>query len=372
MQVPLGYTRMLTQAKDLLGAGKIEDAGKIALRLIQRAPKYPDAYVLLARISEVMGDEDSALAMYHHAIERDSTNCDSIHAAVEICFSQRKFALADEFLQKGRLHHPQDLDLMYVHAKVLFCLQEKEKSLRLFKEVCAHAPEREQDISILMHALEGSTPQKSSDGYVRDLFNSYAQDFEDHLLHNLQYQVPQTLKKIIISQLQPTDVSWKVADVGCGTGLMGEELYPFCAHLIAIDLADKMVEKACQRQKEGRKIYQEGCVGNAQDILQRYPNYFHGIVAADVFVYVGDFDEMFRAIEKSLMENGWFAYSVEEHNGTDFVLRESGRFAHAHDYVTMMLTKHGFTLIHTEKVILRKDRDTDIWGRMYLAQKTSI
>ena len=103
MQVPLGYARMIVQAKELLGRGKVDDAGKIALRLIQRAPKYPDAYVVLARISEVMGDEESALAMYHHAITRDPTNCDYIHAAVEICFAQRKFVLAENFLKKGLL-----------------------------------------------------------------------------------------------------------------------------------------------------------------------------------------------------------------------------------------------------------------------------
>ena len=369
MSLPLGYTRLLTQATDLLGAGKIDAAGKIALRLIQRAPKYPDAYVLLAKISEAMGDEESALAMYHHAVTRDPTNYDYIHAAVEICFAQRKFALADDFLQKGRAHQPQDIELMYLHAKVLFCLQEKERARILFKEVCTRDPARERDVSILMHALEGTTPQTSSDGYVRDLFNSYAQDFEQHLLHNLQYKVPQILRNMIVEHLQPNSPSWNVADVGCGTGLMGEELFSFCSQLIAIDLAEKMVEKACLRQKNGKNIYQQGHVGNAQEILKTYPQHFDGIVAADVFVYVGDVDTMFASITHSLVENGWFAYSVEEHKEDGFVLRESGRFAHAHTYIHAMLDKHGMMLVHTQRVVLRKDREEDIWGRMYLARK---
>ena len=50
---------------------------------------------------------------------------------------------------------------------------------------------------MLVHALEGSTPQKSSDVYVRDLFNSYAQDFEQHLLDDLQYKVPKALKEMM-------------------------------------------------------------------------------------------------------------------------------------------------------------------------------
>ena len=116
-------------------------------------------------------------------------------------------------------------------------------------------------------------------------------------------------------------------------------------------------------------MYQDGWVGNAQDILPKYPQMFDGAVAADVFVYVGDFESMFSAISHSLIEGGWFSYSVEEHKGEGFALQESGRFAHSHSYVLSMLDTYGFSLIKTKKMILRKDREKDIWGRGYLAQK---
>ena len=60
----------------------------------------------------------------------------------------------------------------------------------------------------------------------------------------------------------------------------------------------------------------------------------HIIVSADVFVYIGDISKIFNAASKSLLEEGIFVFSTEDTMDTEqFILKDSGRFAHNETYL---------------------------------------
>ena len=61
-------------------------------------------------------------------------------------------------------------------------------------------------------------------------------------------------------------------------------------------------------------------VGDAVTPMRERPNAFDLIVAADVFVYVGDLAPLFAAVGTALTADGLFAFSVETREGDGFKL----------------------------------------------------
>lgn len=87
---------------------------------------------------------------------------------------------------------------------------------------------------------------KAAPAYVKEVFDELAESFEEKLVTHLEYRVPWLLVDAL-KRVEPRvfslvggddgDVSppqWRVADVGCGTGLCGRLLRPFVAHVVGV------------------------------------------------------------------------------------------------------------------------------------------
>lgn len=78
--------------------------------------------------------------------------------------------------------------------------------------------------------------------YVKEVFDELAETFEEKLVTHLEYRVPwllvDALKKVkprVFSLSGGDEPSqWRVADVGCGTGLCGRLLRPFVTHVVGV------------------------------------------------------------------------------------------------------------------------------------------
>ena len=66
------------------------------------------------------------------------------------------------------------------------------------------------------------------------------------------------------------------------------------------------------------------------------------MVAADVFGYVGALDEVFRVLAPRMPAGGAFAFTVEESQEGELVLRPSLRYAHSEAGLRRLARVHGF------------------------------
>jgi hypothetical protein len=73
----------------------------------------------------------------------------------------------------------------------------------------------------LSAAATGVSTMRAPEGYVTNLFDSVARQFEHHLVGELEYQVPEALAKLVLPELKAKAC---VIDLGCGTGLVGTAL----------------------------------------------------------------------------------------------------------------------------------------------------
>jgi len=87
-------------------------------------------------------------------------------------------------------------------------------------------------------------PEQAPAAYVKELFDGYAEGFDQALVQELDYQTPQLLAELLPDQ---PDAALAVLDLGCGTGLCGAFLRPRAARLVGLDLSEKMLAKAGER-----------------------------------------------------------------------------------------------------------------------------
>jgi len=87
------------------------------------------------------------------------------------------------------------------------------------------------------------------------------------------------------------------------------------------------------------------------------------ILAADVFVYVGDLATVFRSARRILDPGGCLAFTVERANeGQDIQLLPSLRYAHSEAYVRRLAYEARFTGVRISEAPIRHDQTTPIMG----------
>jgi predicted TPR repeat methyltransferase len=207
-------------------------------------------------------------------------------------------------------------------------------------------------------ALEAEPlPAAPPERFVADLFDAYADNFEHDVVENLDYRTPRQLADAI--RRYASSDTLDILDMGCGTGLMGEQVRPLGRTLTGVDLSANMLEKARQRQ-----IYDHLSCCDLVRFLETQDQQFDLAVATDVFIYVGDLSPVFPAVRRALRAGGLFCFSVEATDAGDFVLRSTLRYAHSIGYLQKLAEQHQFVVEVIEPQVIRRERGENINGHL--------
>jgi predicted TPR repeat methyltransferase len=153
-------------------------------------------------------------------------------------------------------------------------------------------------------------------------------------------------------------------------------------------------------QASERHVYDELLEGDIAEALSAYSGDGKSekgaigfILAADVFVYIGDLREIFAASIAALSPGGLFAFTVErlddvaesarlleanpvseapvsqEDYDKGWKLRFTGRFAHSRPYIVGLAEEYGFEVLVHENIVPRRDNGVDIQGHLVVLQK---
>jgi predicted TPR repeat methyltransferase len=214
----------------------------------------------------------------------------------------------------------------------------------------------------LLCARLGWNTRKAPAGYIRALFDSYAERYDQHLLVQLNYAVPNLIRGAVGQRLDGS--SPIVADLGCGTGVCGPLLRPLAARLIGVDLSPAMLAKA-----ERRKVYDELIEADLVAFLGLYENHYDLCIAADVFCYIGDLLPVVRAAAAALDEGGYFVFTVESIDKPGWVLQSTGRYAHQRAYVGSLACQTGFSIEQVDSATLRTQSGKPVAGDVWLLRQ---
>jgi predicted TPR repeat methyltransferase len=209
-------------------------------------------------------------------------------------------------------------------------------------------------------AALGITTAASPESWVRSTFDNFAPMF-DARLAELEYQVPRDLATRLAPLVTgPLDI----LDLGCGTGGGGLASTRWKRSLVGVDLSPKMLQAA---RKLG--IYDECHEAEVRGFLRASdPVAYDLVLAADVFIYIGDLAEVFREVDRVLRIGGAFAFSTEEVQDGTYTLLASGRYAQSRQYVESLAFPN-FDFLIADATTIRKESGRPLPGRLYVLRK---
>jgi len=243
----------------------------------------------------------------------------------------------------------------------LAILGHRDEAAALWEEWLQEHP----DDPIALHhlaACSGSPPPHAARAYVEGLFDSFASSF-DAKLAKLGYRAPELVVGVLAASLGGRDDWGAVADLGCGTGLVGMLLRPHARGLVGVDLSQAMLERARQRG-----VYDALVHADLQSFLVDEPHTFDVVVAADVLCYFGVLDEVLAAAGAALRPGGVMAFTVEalpDEDG-DWTLAVTGRYAHSPRYVAAALA--GFDELTIDPCTVRMEAGLPVPGLLVCAR----
>ena len=359
-------------------------AKSIFLEAEKLNPNNPNIKLCLADIYSRNSIYDEAEKRYKRLIELDENNYVIYSNYAEMLHRQKRLNEALNIYRKAVILNPKSADVSNNIGAVLREMEEYEDALGLFFNalslnndlteaslniwetlvlLSAKDEQKAKEIAKNWHksypnnqfaayaksVLEGELFENNK-VFTENLFDNFADNYE-MVMQNLDYTAPLVIRRIA------GNMEGRIADLGCGSGLVGMVIKEAENYLIGVDLSAKMLEKAAQKN-----VYDELIKSDIIDFLSSR-NDFEWIVAGDVLGYIGKIDKFIKLCSgKNLI------FSIEIcNNGSDYKIQTNGRFTHNPDYVEKLLIENRFYDIYKEEFVLRTENSIPVKSMIFKA-----
>lgn len=400
------------QAQNNLGSllyriGRVEEAAEHFQKSLRMDPESVDAHFNLA-ISLVRLDRlVEAVAHFQEVLKRRPDHLSAMHnLGIALCVL-KQFSAAEPLLLEVVRREPNNIDALFHLGIVQSGLGKLEEAQTIYEKILIldnthagthhnlatlylHQNDRENALlhykeafkldpnnKTAQHMVASLSGQTLSEGapleYTRALFDQYAYNYDEHVKSHLHYQVPTLLRAALTPYTMNISEPWKGLDLGCGTGLCAPLFTDIVGHLTGIDISENMIMVA--KQHGG---YHKLIVTDIISFLEHKYNEYNLIISADVLVYFGDLNEVFKLVRQALKPEGFFCFSIETLTAqenvsnsefTNFRLRSTGRYAHRPEYIEKISGDHGYAILSQTDAILRHQEDLPVWGQIILLKK---
>ena len=339
--------------------GRLDDAEASFRQAIALKPDFAEAHNNLGITLKDLGRLDVAEASFKRAIALKPDLAEA-HNNLGLTLEEAgKLDKAEESYRQAIALKPDYAEAQIYLGHTLRRLGKLDEAKASYQQAIALKP-KDSSTEHFLAALSSSTTASAPLDYVEGLFDSYASKFEHHLVGNLGYQTPKVIANLILRHSN-SNLLGSISDLGCGTGLLGEEIKEFCGYLEGVDISRKMLAEA---EKKG--VYDELIKQDIVTYLSNANLQFDYFIATDVFVYVGDLANVFHLIKSRNGRGGKFVFSTENYDGDDFFLEQSGRYSHSKTYIEDLSKKYGYVVRHFETRTLRKQNFECIVGGLYI------
>ena len=343
------YNRQNFQA----AVGHYETAARLA-------PNDNDIRFNLGLACKQLGHLTTAKSHFETILQTNPEDTDTLyslaHTEQQLEHNQQAISLLERLLQ----YEPDRLKALNNLGHLYHKEGHDEKAIPIYK-ILIESNYNKTVTEHLLASLTGTTTNHAPTAYVKEVFDQFADHFDESLQKKLDYNTPQHLRQLL--ETTKSGVHFKnTLDLGCGTGLSGETFQDCTTTLTGIDLSPKMLEQAYAKE-----IYTSLHESDLVPFIQTSTTNFDLYIAVDVFVYIGNLKPIFSAISRK-QKHTTFIFSTEQAS-QDYHLKSTGRYGHAIEYIQTLAREHGFTVIYHKSAPIRKERDSWINGELYILQQ---
>jgi len=323
------------------------------------SPDDSDIIFNLALSQKKNGDIEAAIESYKRVLQAEPESGDSLYNLAGCYRDGGQYSIAIDTYLKLLVNDPGHPAATNSLAYLYHRTGENEKAISCYRKVLEYDPGH-QAAKHMLDALSGAGATSSPDSYVKDVFDSYSENYERSLVTELQYFVPQKLRHELETLPTCRKRFQHGLDLGCGTGLSGETFADIVETFQGVDLSEKMLALAGEK-----RIYHTLHCSSIVNFLRSSKDIFDFYVAADVFGYIGDLEETFQLLKMRARHDVLFCFSTETFAGNKFQLQKTGRFAHSPDYIKQLVKTTGWSILDMKTTALRKEKDNWIQGDLW-------
>lgn len=178
-------------------------------------------------------------------------------------------------------------------------------------------------------------------------FDARADNYDEEELDEWNYRGHWDMMDAFLTLCGKQQGAHRLLDAGCGTGLLGPLIRPYCAHLTGVDISPAMLAYAA----EALNLDDAPCYDALEEaeitkfLLQGEEGRYSVILAANLVNVIGDLRPFMAACYHGLQPGGWLIFSTEqltdENNGYQFRPQRK-RFAHSADYLRQQAEQKGW------------------------------
>ena len=351
--------QQLNKLLEYYQTGQYGDAEKLAAFITQEFPTHQFGWKVLGVVLKQTGRVSESLVANQKSVQLVPQDAEAHNNLGTTLQELARLEEAEASYKQAIALKPDYVEAHYNLGVTLQELGRLDEAEASYRQVIALKPD-DAEAKHMLAALSGETTATAPRDFIEGLFDNYAAKFESSLVDNLEYKIPRVIAEMIIKD-NKFDLLGSIMDLGCGTGLFGAEIKQFCEHLEGIDLSEKMLDKAKEKDVYNKLIKQDIVTYLSNESLN-----FDYFISTDVFIYIGDLYDVFRLIKSRNKTGGKLAFSTEDSDGDGFFLEQSGRYSHSKKYIEGLCEKFGYKLRHFETQALRKDKNQYISGGLYL------
>ncbi|HET6433613.1 tetratricopeptide repeat protein [Dyella sp.] len=352
--------------------GRLAEAEACYRRALECGPGHYNALSNLAVVLEAQERLDDAFDAYTRLLQQAPAYA---HGHYRLGLFLRNHAQNEEHLEQSAecFREAFRCDERNVRALegvgiALYMLGRHDAAAEVYRDWLVREPDNPVPRHMLASCGATEAPPRAADDYVRDVFDGFADSFDEQLLNNLGYRAPEVLMAFLDEVAPTAPASADVLDAGCGTGLCAPLLRERARHLVGVDLSGGMVDKA-----RARGGYDALEVAELTAWLDAHHGAFDLVVSADTLVYFGELGPVLGAAAGALRPDGWLGFTLEAIEGDEdrSELSSSGRYRHSRAYVERVLTAAGFDAVTIRSDTLRREAGKPVLGWVVRARRAS-
>ena len=342
--------------------GKLIKALELFETAIKLKPNYIDAYSNMGLVLKDMSLFDKALKTLKKGLTFDNKN-KQIFFNIGIVYQEIKdLENAEIFFNQAIELDPKNVDYIYRLSNLMLSTKRYDEALILLKRIIQIGTNTTNinKVNFWIKALEGKNAETAPIKHIQDIFDKYAKNFDESLVDDLQYNVPKLIFDKLL-EIKKDKNFGNVVDFGCGTGLVGEKIKDYCSLLIGVDISKKMLFEA-----KKKNIYNKLLNIDIITFLENEKLNYNLFIFADVFIYVGELNEIFQLIKSKIKISGSLVFTIELNENKDYFLEKSGRFSHSQKYIEKLASMNSFKISHFQQIKLRKEFEEFIKGALVI------
>ena len=309
-----------------LQQGKLKEAENCYTYAIKLNPDFAEAHNNLGVVLKNQNRVGESESSYRQAIILKPNFAEAHNNLGNILQKLDRIKEAEAQLKKTILIKPDYVEAHYNLGSLFLKINKPDEAEECFKKVLEINPNHE-EAKHLLSSLTGKTTESPPKVFVERLFNEYASIFENDLINNLGYHLPKKVTELIVNKKTNIQLG-QVLDLGCGTGLLGNDIKKYCSNLVGVDLSKSMLEIA-----RVKNIYDKLIHDDIVEFLSSKNLNFNYFISLDTFDYIGDLSKIFSLIKSHNKIKGKFIFSTEHTDRNKFFFFFFGRYSHSKKYI---------------------------------------